>query len=68
MDEELKLEGLPAGVLAVLQARAKARGRTVEDEAKAILEKAIAEGALPEIRLMAAVTPAPIPRHDDDDE
>ncbi len=68
MSDELTLAGVPSGVLSVLQARAKAEGRTVEEEAKAILEKAIADGALPPIRLMAAATPAQVVRKDDNDE
>ncbi len=65
MADDLELKGIPLGVLAVLKARAKEQGRSVEDEAKAILEQALAEGAVPPIRLMAAATPAAQPGDDD---
>jgi plasmid stability protein len=68
MGDELTLAGVPSGVLSVLKARAKAQGRSVEEEAKAILEKAICDGALPPVRLMAAATPVPIARKDDNDD
>lgn len=66
MDEKLELADIPAGVLMALKARAKEQGRSVEDEVRAILEQAVAEGALPAVRLMAAATPSPARRADDE--
>ncbi len=65
---DIKLEGVPKGIVAALAARAKAQGRSVEDEALAILEQAIAEGSIPPIRLMAHLTNAPRePKQNGDD-
>ncbi len=68
MDEKLELANVPAGVLAALKARAKQQGRSVEDEVRAILEQAVAEGAIPAVRLMPAATPSPVraPTEDED--